>query len=263
MSAHSYRIYPSLLDSFQRFLNAPKEFESIYNEDQDGGYKRSLEEISDELEQRLIESVNRVDRGPIESADKGTVFNELVDYVRTGREVRDGMYIRMVEDCEKPYFEVHFHGFTFAISRELVYATALNLDGSLEQVRCSATLDTAYGPVELYGVIDEIQGDEVIDLKTTARYEFGKFGQGWQKDVYPYCLQESGLMEPYFFTYMVFKWVERKGEPSDAQVYREEYYYDHDEAKVRLRQICERFIEWLEYNRDRITDKKVFGLVEE
>lgn len=79
-----YKIYPSLLDKYQRFLDSGKDFESHFNQDADGNYKRSLEEISKEREQALLDAVNRKPHDPIEAADIGTVFNELVDWVLVG-----------------------------------------------------------------------------------------------------------------------------------------------------------------------------------
>jgi hypothetical protein len=42
-------------------------------------------------------------------------------------------------------------------------------------------------------------------------------------------------------------------------MYKEYYTYDHCESSALIRQECERFIEWLEVNKDKITDKKIFG----
>lgn len=35
----------------------------------------------------------------------------------------------------------------------------------------------------------------MYDIKTTSRYEFGKYSDGWQRHVYPYCLISSGLVK--------------------------------------------------------------------
>lgn len=80
----NYKIYPSLLDKYQRLLDSGKDFESSFNQYADGNYKRSLEEISQEREQALLDAVNRKPHDPIEAADIGTAFNELVDWVITG-----------------------------------------------------------------------------------------------------------------------------------------------------------------------------------
>lgn len=265
MSKPSYRIYPSLLDAFQRYLDAEKDFESFFNEDGEGNYKRSLEEISGELEERLIDAVNRVDKGPIEAADKGTAFNELVDFLANGEEPREGLKIAHFDDYTTwggetftDVYKVDYNGFSFLFDGAFARMSAKPYEGAIPQLRVSAMLDTKYGTVELYGVIDEVIMDVVVDLKTTSMYEFGRYGKGWQRYVYPYCLVASGEVDGVeMFVYSVYKW--NKGNPMTAVRYSEEYTYDHNVATFRLTNICERFIEWLEGRRELITDKKIFG----
>lgn len=261
MLSPSYRIYPSLLDSFQRFLNADKEFEGFFNEDPEGGYKRSLEDISAELEQRLLDGVNRVEREPMEAADKGTCFNEIVDFLTTGKEVREGMTLRRVESPEfGAYYEATLNGFTFQYGAGLCENTAEYFKHCIPQYLCKANLLTKYGVVELYGYADEIGEDKVYDIKTTKDYSFGKYEHGWQRYLYPFCLQESGELVPVSeFEFYAVKWMERKGQPLAGAFYKEAYTYDHETARRKLAQICERLVEWLEANRYRITDRKVFG----
>ena len=45
----------------------------------------------------------------------------------------------------------------------------------------SAVIPTRYGDVELYGYIDELVRDTVYDIKTTSKYDFGKYEHGWQR----------------------------------------------------------------------------------
>ena len=74
-----YRIYPSLLDNFGKYLRADEEVESFWNVDNETGeYKRSPEEIEADLKQQLLNAINRV---PFESeaADKGTAFHPSND----------------------------------------------------------------------------------------------------------------------------------------------------------------------------------------
>ena len=63
------------------------------------------------------------------------------------------------------------------------------------------------------------------------------------------------------FEFLVIVW---KGGTSRTPVLsgtlNDEWYdYHHDQSEVAIRQICERFIEWLEAHRDQITDKKIFA----
>ena len=74
MKQPSYKIYPSLLDKFDKYLRADEEVENFWNIDNETGeYKRSPEEIEESLKQDLLDAINRV---PFESeaADKGTAF---------------------------------------------------------------------------------------------------------------------------------------------------------------------------------------------
>ena len=104
--------------------------------------------------------------------------------------------------------------------------------------------------------------DKVYDIKTTSAYQFGKFERAWQKDVYPYCLVSSGEMNSVSeFEYTVFQLTKpsARNPVIGAKMYAEVYTYDHTESEKRLRSFLERFIEWLEANRERITDEKIFN----
>lgn len=270
MGAVSYKFYPSLLDKFQRFLDAERDFEDPRNVDAETGeYRKTLEEISDGLEQELLDAVNRVPREPSEAADKGTCFNEIIDCLIHSRPCgHEGMTIRSYRAGEmldgvvvpSPFIRATLDGFTFDFDMDMCRAAADYFAGAVSQYRCSACLATRYGWVELYGFIDEIVQDTVRDIKTTSRYSFGKYEDGWQKHVYPFCLVESGDMPSVKeFEYTVYQWRERKYVPLNAVQYREVYTYDHERTRERLTQMCERFIEWLEDNRGRITDGRIFG----
>lgn len=268
MSAPNYCIYPSLLDNFQRLLDSERDFEDFANEDAEGNYKRTLEEIVAEREQALLDSVNRVPHESTEAQLKGTIFNDLLDIAakhgRTeeergfryyNRECTNGWMVYEVKALDGSYY-YEFNG------RDIRDYGA-QYEGAVAQYLCKARLATKYGSVLLYGYADEICQDVVKDIKTTSRYNFGKFAHKWQKDVYPYCLVASGDMPSVSrFDYDVYSWRERKGEPLSVERYTESYDYDHAKSERRLREICEAFIEWLEHNSARITDKKVFGVLE-
>ena len=130
----------------------------------------------------------------------------------------------------------------------------------IPQYTCSAILPTIYGDVELYGHVDYINTNKIHDLKTTKNYTFGNYEKYWQRHLYPYCLIESGEMEEVTeFEFTVVKWRELKNKPISGDIFKEVYTYSHEASTKALRGICEAFIEWLEANRHRITDKKIFG----
>jgi hypothetical protein len=263
MSNIRYKIYPSLLDKFQSFLDTDIAVEEWWNIDSEGEYRETADEMSDRLEKELLDAVNRVEREPIEAADKGTCFNEVIDCLIAHRKCEyEGMDIQSDEIAGNRVITAKLNGFTFHYDAQMCKDTARCFANAISQHRCEAVLPTKYGDVELYGYADEIVGDVVYDIKTTSRYEFGKYGKGWQKHVYPYCLVASGQMKDVqAFVYDVYVW---HGGTSRTPVltstwYPELYKYDHHKSTVALKNMCERFIEWLEAHREQITDKKIFA----
>lgn len=203
MKQPSYKIYPSLLDKFDKYLRADEEVENFWNIDNETGeYKRSPEEIEESLKQDLLDAINRV---PFESeaADKGTAFNAIIDcYVHCENHVpTERSPYSIIGDKETNTIQVAFPATDIAPARHFLFdrqwciEQAEYFKGSLSQVYVSAILPTQYGNVELYGFIDELRKDVVYDIKSTSKYEFGKYAHGWQRHVYPYCLIASGQME--------------------------------------------------------------------
>lgn len=259
-----YRIYPSLLDKFQKFIDSDIEADGFFNVDRETGeQKLTADEIADKHEQELIDMINRVPKPPIEAADKGTCFNEIVDCIIEKRKSsREDISIKTVKENVQPYILAEMNGFTFCFDIALCKYMATYFDGSVCQHFCSSTIDTAYGTVELYGYADEIVRDKVFDIKTTSSYDFGKFERSWQKDVYPYCLTESGectSIREFEYTVVKLKGGTARTPLITGDVYKEVYTYNHEQSTIRLRQMLERFIEWLESSRDKITDKKIFN----
>lgn len=280
MSQPSYRIYPSLLQKFQSLLDVDLEVNDFWNIDSEGNYKQTADELSDKYEAELLAMVNRESREPIEAASQGTAFNEIVDCLIENRESsNDGIVIRSVwydPSCKmviagdpddvkdktglEKVIEASLDGFTFYFNTQFCKDASSYFKGSIPQYLCSSILPTQYGDVELYGYIDELRRDKVYDIKTTSNYQYGKFEKGWQKDVYPYCLIESGdCAEITEFEYTVFLLKKLKDQPITGTMYRECYSYNHERTRQRLTQMCERFIEWLEAHRNQIKDRKIFG----
>ena len=270
MKQPKYRIYPSLLDKYTAYLRADEEAESYFNIDSETGeYKKSPQEIEDELKRSLIDAINRVPFSS-EAADKGTAFNALIDmavhcrkHVPTEREPYS-----IVGDRETNMVQVTFPATdisperNFIFDRKWVFEQAEYFKGSVSQLFVSAILPTEYGDVELYGYIDELKMDVVYDIKTTSKYDFGKYERGWQRHVYPYCLIASGQMDNISaFEYTAYQ---LKGGTSRTPLisgtrYKEYYTYNHEQTTRMLTAHVEGFIAFLESHRDLITDKKIFG----
>lgn len=256
-----YRFYPSILDKFKSFLNL--DIETFWWQDERGGWHRNYDENSGEYhysaseveelaKQELIDAINRV---PFSSraANMGTAFNNIVDYVINGVNtsgtpiyIYDTYYSTTLDDEELKY------------DRNFIDGVAEYLKGSSSQIFCSADITTRYGVVTLYGYIDEIQRDKVIDLKFSKKYDFGNYKDGMQRHVYPYCLTEMGLVADIKeFEYCCYQ--HNNAEILNGVQFREVYTYNHEDSKKCIREVCEKFIEFLEENRDKITDKKIFA----
>lgn len=265
----NYRINPSLLQSYQRYLDSEVDAEDFSNSDRDTGeYKRTADEIAAEREQALLDAINRVEREPSEAADRGSCLNEIVDCIMLNeKSTRDDVVVKSSvyvhdDETEQPCINAKMHDFSFDFDIAFCKSIAEYFKGSVPQHYCSATIDTKYGVVELYGYADYVTADgRVCDMKTTSNYTFGKFANGWQKHLYPYCLIESGEMSDVsMFEYTVYQLKSTVADPIIKGVqYREEYTYNHEYSTNQLRMICERFIEWLEVHKSVITNTKIFG----
>jgi hypothetical protein len=226
------------------------------NYDDENGYHLTDEEVYNLAKQELIDKINRVPFAPSEAASKGTALNAIIDGFVTGKRSEE---VEMKGDIKMDTITACVDGFTFSFSYSFCQEVANYFKGCLCQVLVEAPIETKYGVVLLYGYPDYIRENKVFDLKTTGRYEFGKYKEYSQRYVYPYCLIESGGctgIENFEFT--AYKMGTRKGLIYGTQ-YPEVYKYNHDEAKTLLRQKLERFIEFLEDNRNLITDRKIFG----
>lgn len=292
-----YRFYATLLDKFQTYLDTQAE-EYFYQDEGSSWHKNysesedtlhfSQEEVDALLKQELLDAINRVPHEPSEAASKGTALNEIVDCLIHNRKsdnedivikllkgfnVERGFgctdevgkpifYDYFLEHVNKPCIYAGLDGFDFYFDIGFCKSIVEYFKGSLSQVFTSAALETEYGEVELYGYVDELRENKVFDLKTTSRYEFGKYAKYWQRYIYPYTLIESGMcteINSFEFTAYVLKGGTSRTPLITGVQYPEVYQYDHEQSKVLLKDICERFIEFLEDNRGSITNKKIFN----
>jgi hypothetical protein len=102
------------------------------------------------------------------------------------------------------------------------------------------------GPVEVYGYADFVRGPEVIDVKTTGNYIFGKYLLSHQRPVYLEAVKSMGINQ---FTFLV----------TDFKEVYEEVYHRTPEDRERMIETVEKIVQFAEFNKDRITDKKFFG----
>lgn len=270
MSAPKYRLTPSLLNKFQDYLDSDRAWEQFYGGAEDPAM--TIDEYTAKCEKELLDACNRVPFTS-EATSKGTALNEIIDCILMRRSQREDMKVERIFDefalaqgkSQKDALiglRAELDGFVFPFDKKMVDELTDYFFGSICQHRCEAILDTKAGPVVLYGDADYIRRDVVYDLKTTSRYEFGKFANGWQKHLYPYCLIESGdVTEVSGFEYTV---VPLTGGTSRSPlitgtIYREWYDYNHEHSKQALLEIVEPFIDWIEAHREMITHPRIFN----
>jgi len=242
-----YLFYATLLDKFQGYLSSSE----IYNEF--WGFSEDPEFTEDEFEEKqkqsLIDAINRVPFDS-EAADRGTAFNEVIDCI--------------ILKCKSDKMEITSNKETGLITaffkeREFVFPTILCLEfsnyykGAIPQVRCEATIETRFGNVLLYGYIDELMPTAVCDIKTSSKYKAGKFKRNWQHIVYPYCLNQQGNAVS-DFEYNIVVMAARS-----YSTFTEHYAYVPGRDNKRLVEHCEKLIEFIELNKDQITDTKIFN----
>jgi len=254
----NYQIYPSLIDKFESYINSSR----IYNEYY--GFSELPTITEDEFEKRQFESlINTINRVPFESeaADKGTMFNEVIDCIVENRK-SEKMRIEILSD---EVTEIKHKGtksisvfwkernFTFNIEDCKTIAKALK--GAVCQNLIEGFIETKYGVVKLYGYYDYLLPFRLIDLKTTSKYSAFKYRNNWQHIVYPFILNTNGITIK-DFTYLVYKWNKEGGE-----IFEEDYVFDFKKDTMKLKNVIELFIEFLELNKEFINDKKIFNSV--
>ncbi len=233
-----YRFYATLLDSFQNYLDSSEIYQQYWGFAEDP--EKSEEDFETEQFNSLIDKINRV---PFESeaADKGTAFNEVIDCLIENRQ-SESMVMSSTEN--EGFITVKYKENVFLFPLALCVEFRDYFKGAITQHRASATIETKYGDVELYGIVDELMPDKIHDIKTTSKYNVGKYRKGWQHIVYPYCI---GIND-FEYTITNFK-----------ETFTECYTFVPERDVERLRSHCEAFIEFLALNEELITDKKIFN----
>ena len=252
----NYKVYATLLVSFQNYLDRAELYQKYYGFSETPPYTEV--EWDEKMERELIDKINRV---PFESeaADKGTAFNEVVDCIIENRkstimdisvlsdEVADEIEPNTgeIKHSGRKEIQAIYNGNTFVFDIPLCLEFANYFKGALTQQRVSGQIKTCYGLVEVYGVIDELMPLSIHDIKTTSKYEAFKYKNNWQHIVYPFC---TGIND---FEYNITDF---------KDTYTEKYVFDKERDTERLKKHCERLIEFLELNKELITDKKIFNL---
>ena len=235
-----YKFYATLLDAFQSYLDRAELYQKYYGFSEAPPYTEV--EWDEKMECELIDKINRV---PFESgaADKGTAFNEVIDCIIENRKCEKYQFTRQFADKADELL-VSNNKYTHTFSINLCREFANYFKGALTQHRVSGTIQTCYGLVEVYGVIDELMPLSIHDIKTTSKYEAFNYKNNWQHIVYPYC---TGITD---FEYNITDFKE---------TYTEKYVFEKERDTERLKKHCEQFIEFICLNSNLITDKKIFN----
>ena len=266
-SRPGYRITPTILNKWTELVNADRDWETYYGSADEPSI--SSEDYYAKKVHELLDTINRVPFTS-EAASRGTALNELVDCIVDNRKQREDMTVKRIysdveafSDQKVIALRTLLDGYSFLFDISLVRSLAEYFKGAICQYRCEAVMDTEFGPVILYGDADYILRDVVYDLKSTSKYTaYGKFEEGWQKDLYPWALIESGEMEG--ITGFEYTIVPLSGGTSTSplitgEIKTEWYDYSHGMATRRLRKVLEAFLPWLEEHRSYIFHPRIFN----
>ena len=272
MSKVSYKLYATLLDSYQNFIDSDKIYQKYY------GFSDNPPCSEDEFREKQFQSlIDRINRVPFDSeaADRGTAFGEIIDCMIENRksetvkvekvykvnrfgacdEMGKPLYYDEEETKEVIALKATYNNRKFIFPISVCCEFANYFKGALTQQRVEAILPTVFGDVLVYGLIDELMPTSVHDIKTTGSYTIGKFKDHHQHLVYPYALMQNGS-DVRTFEYNIVEF--NKG-GSVVDTYTETYVFNPERDIPILTSHCEEFIRFLEENRELITDKKIFG----
>jgi hypothetical protein len=222
-----YKFYATLLDAFL-------------------WYQRSESEAA---ERELIDKINRV---PVTDADAlrrmnvGVALNELVDRCLVNKE----WHTELMGLDERWAMEWMVQGQRYYFNAKLLQQLVKKLEGSTAQVYTETLIRANGKDVLVYGYMDYLHVDKVVDLKHTSNISLGKYRNGMQRHVYPICLFNSGAKVN------TFEYLITDGE----SIVSEPYEVDLMESNSRIAVTCSMLIEFIEAKRHLITDKKIFAI---
>lgn len=198
---------------------------------------------SDNAEQEFIDKINRVpitDPKALERMAKGTALNNLVDKQVVNETMNEAETMSEI-----------VNGMTFTFDSRIVNQLGDKLQGSIPQYYTETIIRCNGNNVLVYGYIDYILTNKIIDLKTTKTYELGKYKDSMQMHLYPICLyNEEGIIADEFeFLITDFN-----------EVYSEVYPINLIDSNTKLAITCNALIEFIESKKEFITNKKIFGL---
>lgn len=198
---------------------------------------------SENAEQEFIDKINRVpvtDESSIERMSKGTALNNVVDrYVYNNGVMLCGHYSDKVNDLE------------FTFDEDLIKKLGDKLIGSIPQIYTETILKCNGYNVLVYGYIDYIISNKLIDLKSTKTYDLGKYKDSLQMHLYPVSCYKEHDVKVDEFEFLV---------TDLKEVFTETYKVNLIESERIITNVCNDLINFIEAKKHSITDKKIFGL---
>lgn len=255
-------VSPSVLDKYQAWMDAENSWEDYYGDQETPSV--SITDWEKKLEDELIDACNGVETPSSRAADLGTCLNEAVDCVLLNMPCqREDIKIWQTDVDGNRSLVIEKTPNTFMFHPDDVEALATHVKGCTPQKMVSAYLSTNYGVVQLYGYPDYFDNTRVIDLKTTSRYDYGKFRYKWQRYVYPYILDRNGLIPDYErFDFLVCKVTgDTKRNPFvELQLYYETYTDPLPPFEEKIRTFVESFCSWFTRKHEAgIVNEKLLG----
>lgn len=228
MCKPQYKFWATLFDAFEYYKNSE----------------------SEDAFQSLLNSINKVEFSS-EPADKGTAFNELIDKALADPIQMDNCIKNGQKEIEYHYTNRVGLAYKFNFKTELVKSLFDYFQGAVSQLYVESTINVNGVDVLLYGYLDYNIMDCCHDLKTTSNYTFPKYLVGFQKHIYPICLNAKGI-ECNRFEYTVTDF---------SNIYTEVYEYNAEKSLKSVQVQAQEIIDFIENPNIRplITNTKIFG----
>lgn len=255
------KVWVTLLNSFTRFLST----DQLYNEHVEYKGEEAMESGAFAAQQfgDFIDSINRVPK-VIPPAIEGSAYGEVMvswangeinpqplqEFYKNGNPKGEPSFKchYMNQDRQGNLISEHDYTWNWAVAAEIVE----HFKGGVHEHFTSGLIQTKYGLIELYGYVDIIRMNMVSDLKKTGKYDAFKFIKEWQYRAYLELLRMEGL-DVDTFRYLVCA--------GDRHVYHEDYTYT-PEFRDQLVAHCEALYEFVENNRELVTNKKLLCIEE-
>lgn len=214
----NYKFYATLLDAFVWY---------------------QADEWSADPEKNFIDKINRVpisEPASLKRVSKGSALNDGIDNLLKSKT------IEVSQSCS---FSVN--GFDFDFPKHIVNDLLQRFSNSIIQ----PYFESQIRDVLHYGYGDYLREDEIIDLKTTSKYEIGKYNKSMQRFVYP-LICNLNQIEINKFTFVA---------TDGKSIFPEHYEVDIKECQYEVEKVENGIKEFLQLNKTHITDKKIFALI--